>query len=80
MSHSCAGKAGRGTVRVSATLRKATFRRLNSVAARQGVSMTRILERMIDREHYLSLVEEDGGKVLTQDRSRRFKIVSVGGD
>ena len=42
--------------------------------------MTRILERMIDRDHYLSRVEEDGGKVLTEDRNRRFQIVSVDDD
>jgi len=80
MSDNQADRAEEDTVKVSATLRKETFHRLNSMAARKGVSMTRILERTINREHYLYQVEENGGKVLTEDKNRRFKIVSVDDD
>lgn len=65
------------TVRVSATLTRDTFRRLNSLAASRGVTMTRILEKSIDREHYFYEVVRNGGKVLTEDRNRKFQIIPI---
>ena len=69
--------ASGATVRGTTTLPKETYRRLKSIAARRGVSLTRVLTDAIEREHYVDTVMVNGGKILSQDRDGTLYYIEL---
>ena len=61
------------TVKISANLSIEVVDTLKSIARKQGISMTEALRRAIGTEKFLLDSEEEGSKILIEDREKRIR-------